>query len=221
MASLDLNGDAEEEDFAYDSDEGAINWEGSGAQGAEATHARASLTKLSSTEKRRTDAEPGRRFDHMQRLLAGAEVTEPNYEHTLVVFRDSGFNALKQHEKNSMNFEDERGMEIAQMVMGNHYLDGYVTKEFLDGEAEEHEAVFDTLGGGEEVIRILAPRVPLSSLPAGARVEEPVIRLETAAGKILKHTTVRRAYEKNPDDPFQKLLVVNEPLAKWAKSAPK
>lgn len=214
MASLELMGDPEP--LEYDSDEGTIDWEGSNELRADETHAQAGLAKLNEVESSRGGASAGRRFDHMQKLLAGVELAEPDYPHTVIAFRDSGFGALKQHEKESMNFESERGKEVAQLVMGNHHLHEYVSKAFLDGESGEHDVVFDTLGGDK--VRILPPRVPKSSLAAGARIEEPVIRLETSEGKILKHTTVRRAFEKDPKNPFQKILVVNEPLAKWAKA---
>lgn len=217
MSRVDLMPEEEED---YDSDEGAILWnDDETAESGQGSTAQASLTALGEIETaRKGKASEGRRFDHMKRLFGMAELEELETPHTIVAFRDSGYDALAPNLKESLHAETERAKARTATVMASHVLDGYVSDDFLDGSTGEREAVFDTLDP-EAKMRILPPRVPKSLLPAGARVEEPILRLETPAGKLLKQTTARRTFDRtSPNDPFQQVIVVSEPLVKWARS---
>lgn len=214
MASLELlNGNTDEVEEGEDPEVGGILWEDEDLQEAEGNFAHAALTSLGGLENKRRGG-VGRAFEHMKRLLAGSEVEAPDYPHTLIAFRDSGYEALKDHEKKSMDLDTERGKATATAVMSQHYLEEYVPTDFIDGKTDAHEMLIPTLAD-DLFVRILPPRVPKDNLPAGARVEEPIIILETARGTIVKQTTARRTYEKNSDGNFQQIIVVPEPLAKW------
>ena len=215
MASLDLNGDNDGD--AYDSDEGATLWEEEDVTESEGSYAQAALGALDSLERTRKGV-AGRGFDNMRRLLAGSELEEPDFPHTIIAFRDSGFDGLQAHEKKSLDLDTAVGMATSKMIMQQHLLDGFVSDDFLDGKTGEHDMKLSTLDPDSDmVVQILPPRLSKDQLPAGGHFEEPIVRLLNARGVLMKQVTARRTYQHVPGQGSQQIIVVNEPLNKWAK----
>lgn len=211
-----------ERDPSDDEDAGAFFWEDDDVEAAEGDFAQASLTALGAAETTRRGDDVGRGFSEMKTYIARADLEEPQDPHTLIAVRDSGMKALAPHEIASMDPETARGQDMTKRVVAQHYLMAQVSEEFLRGETDDREAVIATLdpetglASSKVMAHILPPRVPQEDLPAGALAEAPIIRLITSSGALVKQTTVRRTYQ-NPKDEFQKIWVVDDVLAKWAK----
>jgi hypothetical protein len=221
----EMNGEG---DYDDDDDEnaGAIIWEEDDVEASEGNLAQAALSALSAREvkyaERKRVSASGRVFDEFKKLFAGAELPEPEHEHSVIAVRDAGIHALQPHERESMNVDTERGKRTAQTVIAQHILMAPVSDEFLRGEMPEREATIATMdpetGGPSQTrfVQILPPRVPKHLLPAGEKLEKPIVRLITDTGALVKQTTVSSTF-KLPQSLHQTFLVVGEPLAKWAK----
>lgn len=154
-------------------------------------------------------------FDRMRKMWAGSEIQEPTEDHTILAVRDSGFAQLPKHAQASMDVETEDGKAVAQTMLEQHILGGYVSDEFLNGEEIDpstkrvvRERIFPTAAEGMYA-QILPSRVPGS--------EAPLVRLfvaEADGDHLVAEASVRKTYQ-SPDDKYgvQQVLVIDKPLA--------
>ena len=186
-----------------DLDDGAISMTGVETGGL--SFAQAGLEVIGNQDKR---GDPGRLFTRMKSMFAGSEFESPQGDHTLIAVRDSGFSSLGKDQQ--ARLDPEKHPETARAILDRHHLTGYVSESFLNGE-EASSMTLPTLDPTVHAV-IFAPRIPKSQLPAGARLEEPIIQMvNSRSGMPIKQLPIR-ASKKNQNYPGQKILVVNEPF---------
>jgi len=132
--------------------------------------------------------------------------------HTVFVPRDGAFESLTPVQRDILgNPDTDRKQAIAQAVAHQHMVSGFVTDGFMAGSTEEHVATLPTFDSDIN-LRILAPRVAKEFLPAGAKLDVPIVQLLNKNGTVLKTVSARRVMP-DPDNTDRQFIVVDGVLA--------
>ena len=190
--------------------EGHIQWTDEPEK--QSTFAAAAFKNLNDTEpdSKRGSADHG--YRRAASLFANADMRNRNGPHTVFVPRDGAFESLTPVQRDILgNPDTDRKQAIAQAVAHQHMVSGFVTDGFMAGSTEEHVATLPTFDSDIN-LRILAPRVAKEFLPAGAKLDVPIVQLLNKNGTVLKTVSARRVMP-DPDNTDRQFIVVDGVLA--------
>jgi len=159
----------------------------------------------------------GHGYNKSRTFFANAKITPQEGTHTVFLFRDSAYDKLKSLERDTMEKVDtEAGLSLVQSIAKQHIVSGFVTDDFLQGKTDAREVTLRTLDD-QMSVRILAPRIARSQLPATMKADDPIVQLLNRKGKPIKTVTARRSIT-DPNNPARQMIVVDDVLAVWKES---